>query len=291
MSLKRFIKDKKVINENNKIKIEEEPKKTKNKNMVIGVVSIIGLCVVVTSFSNLNTPKEYSIIEGINVKDIRAYEDSTTIDFDFKISNDSKSNNGVGYSSIVNVKSLEDEKNSLEFRVETNNDGSLYMKSPAGLGLKSGKYIIELKGFKTNEKFLDKELTDENFKRHRENTYSITQEIDVAVNSSSNEDYNNKENSNYRGETKKTRIDEDTDRYEIWLKKGEEIFLKGNSTGYLDIELSDGESVMDKYFHDGVGYFETWLGDGKIKAYVDSYYILTVKYNHNQGYDIDWTIH
>lgn len=29
MSLKRFIKDKKVINENNKIKIEEEPKKNK----------------------------------------------------------------------------------------------------------------------------------------------------------------------------------------------------------------------------------------------------------------------
>lgn len=258
--------------------------------MVIAVVSIIGLCVAVTSFSNLNTPKEYSIIEGINVKDIRAYEDSTTIDFDFKISNDSKSNNGVGYSGIVNVKSLEDEKNSLEFRVETNNDGSLYMKSPAGLGLKSGKYIIELTGFKTNEKFLDKELTDENFKGHRENTYSITQEIDVAVNSYSDEDYNNKENSNYRGETKKTSIDENTDRYEIWLNKGEEIFLKGNSTGHLKIELSDGASVMDSYTHDSAGYFETWLGDGKIKAYVNSYYVLTVKYNHYHGYDINWTI-
>ena len=94
-----------------------------------------------------------------------------------------------------------------------------------------------------------------------------------------------------RPEYEKIVLDDDTDQYKIWLNKGEEIYLKGSSDGYLDIRLSDGASDMDSYFHDTPGSFETWLGDGKIRAYVDSYYFLTVKYNHYNGYEINWTIH
>lgn len=92
-------------------------------------------------------------------------------------------------------------------------------------------------------------------------------------------------------EYEKRVINEHTDEYKIYLRKGQELHVVGASDGALIMTLSDGSSEMDRHFHEGTGAFDTWMGDESIKTYVDGYYYLVVDYNPYTGYQVEWTAH